>query len=352
MPRVKVAIALTAFLATGGAAAFWFAGALPVANPATQTTAVPSLQPVSPKMIRAVGYIEPVSEIRKLTFKVDGVIESCKVQIGQTVEAGEILATLRNHDEKAAVIVAEKELLVAQAERDKLLSGVHPQQIEAGERRIAKLQERLRHAQIQYDRQSGLFEHKAGTQEAFDQAKTDLQQAKEDLLESQADLNRLKAHVRDEDKALAAARVELAEANVTVAKERLRNTTLSAPMQGTALEIFKREGEPVRAFDPQPVFIFADISQLHVRAEVDERYTSQVCIGQPATIYGRSLGDKRFGGKVVLLKNLMGNKTIFSREATERKDLDVLQVFIKPIESLSVPVGLQVDVEIDLASQP
>ena len=58
-------------------------------------------------------------------------IDICDVQLGQSVEAGEILATLQNHEEQAAVVVAERELSVTQAERDKLLSGVHPQQIEA-----------------------------------------------------------------------------------------------------------------------------------------------------------------------------------------------------------------------------
>jgi len=343
---VKIALVLTMLCATGSAFALWVSGALVPEIINSRPDLPHSPQRVKDGRICAVGYVEPATEVRKLTFKIDGLIETCHVQLGQVVEAGEVLATLRNRDEQAAVAVAEKELLLAQAECAKLLSGVHPRQIEACERRIARFLERTRHAQRQHDRQAELIERKAGTIEGFEQATTDLEQAKEDLLEAQAELGHLQTHVRAEDRALAEAQVALAQANLQAAKEHCENTNLLAPMRGTVLEVFKRQGESVRAFDVHPVVIFADVSQLRVRTEIDERYTSQVRIGQPATISGRSLGEKTFQGRITQIKNLMGNKTIFSRDAAERKDLDVLQVFIEPDEPLQLPVGLQVDVEI------
>jgi HlyD family secretion protein len=48
----------------------------------------------------------------------------------------------------------------------------------------------------------------------------------------------------------------------------------------------------------------------------------------------------------VLVKTMMGKKTVFSRESAERKDLEVLQVFIEPDQPLDVPVGLKIDVEL------
>ncbi len=307
---------------------------------------------VTPKLVRAIGYVEPDSEIRKLTFQVDGVIATCPVQVDQTIAEGDVLATLQNRDERATVVVAEKKLAVAKAERTKLLSGVHPQEVAAAERRIERLQERVRYAESQRDRQLRLFERNADTEEAFDQAKTDLTQAKEVLAESQAELDHLKMFVRLEDEALADSRVELAAANLLSAQERLRDTVLTATMPGTVLEILKREGEAVRSFDPQPVIVFADLSQLRLRAEVDERYVSLLKVGQKAVIFGRGLGERRVPGKVALLKTLMGNKTVFTRDAAERKDLDVLQVFVIPEEPLNVPIGLQVDIDLTISEEP
>jgi multidrug resistance efflux pump len=337
---------LTAALIAGGTAAFWIAGALP--RPVAPTPRSDPPPAATPRVLRAVGYIEPTSDVRKLTFEVDGVIESCRVKIGQQVQAHDELAVLRNNDQQAEVAVAEAQLLLAQAERDKLLSGVHPRQLEATEHRVARLQERARYAQRRYDRQADLFAKNAGTLEGLELSESLLNEAEAALLEAQAELTRQKTSVRDEDVALAKRRGELAQANLTAAKERLSDTILRAPIDGTILEILKHEGESVRAFDPVPVFLFADASQLRVRAEVDERYVSHLRIGQDVIMYGRSLGDLRPKGKIVLLKVVMGNKTVFTRDAAERKDLNVLQVFVEPAEPLAAPIGLRVDVEIEL----
>ena len=45
---------------------------------------------------------------------------------------------------------------------------------------------------------------------------------------------------------------------------------------------------------------------------------------------------------------MMGDKTVFSDASSERKDLDVVEVFVETAEKLAAPVGLRVDVAIDL----
>jgi multidrug resistance efflux pump len=347
---MKVVVLLTAALIAGGTAAFWIAGALPFhAAPPPPSTSPPTL--TTPDVIRAVGYVEPTSDVRKLTFEVDGVIEDCRVSIGQQVRAHDELAILRNNDQQADVAVAEAQLIVAQAERDKLLSGVHPRQLEATEHRVARLQERARYAQRLYNRQMDLYAGNAGTQEGVEQARSNLNEAEAALLEAQADLNKQKTSVRDEDVALAKRRVQLAEANLLAAKERLNDTILRAPIDGAVLEILKHKGESVKAFDPVPVLLFADVSQLRVRAEVDEKYVSLLRPGQDVVMYGRNLGDRRPMGKIALVKAVMGKKTVFTRDAAERKDLNVLQVFVEPTEPLEAPIGLRVDVEIQLTDR-
>ena len=48
----------------------------------------------------------------------------------------------------------------------------------------------------------------------------------------------------------------------------------------------------------------------------------------------------------------MGNKTVFSRASGERKDLNVLEVLVQPESPLNVPIGLQIEVDIQLVPQP
>ena len=114
------------------------------------------------------------------------------------------------------------------------------------------------------------------------------------------------------------------------------------------LEIFKREGEGARNLDP--VIVFGDESRAVVRAEIDERYVHRLEAGLAATVYGAGLGPRRTIGRVTTVKRLMGKKTVFTREAAERKDLDVLQVLIEMPADFVAPMGLQVDVDVAVAN--
>jgi HlyD family secretion protein len=343
---MKAAILFLSFVVAGGAFAFWIAGAMPPLGEKLQERPAVSQPITAPSTIYGIGYVEPVSEIRKLTFKIDGVIEKSPVRVGQHVDAGAVLSTLRNKNEQSAIAVTEKQLLLAKAVRDRLVSGVHPAELEAARRRITALEVRLKFFQQRYNREMSLKKQNVSTEEALEQVTTDMNQTTEELKEAHARLRHLETFVRTEDRAEADAQVNLAAANLAAAKTRFDDTFLRAPIKGTVLEILKREGEAVRVFDPTPVMVFADLSQLRVRAEFDERFVSSIREGQPAVLFGRGLGDRAVNGKVVLVKTMMGKKTVFSRESAERKDLEVLQVFIEPEQSLNVPVGLKIDVEL------
>jgi hypothetical protein len=95
------------------------------------------------------------------------------------------------------------------------------------------------------------------------------------------------------------------------------------------------------------VIVFADVSRLRVRAEIDERHAHGLREGQAAVVFGRNLGGQRFPGRVSCVKRLMGGKTVFARTASERKDLDAVQVFIDFDAPFVAPVGLRVDVAIE-----
>jgi multidrug efflux pump subunit AcrA (membrane-fusion protein) len=141
---MKSAILFLSFIVAGGAFAFWVAGVLPSIGEQPRELVKAPRETASAPAICGVGYVEPVSEIRNLTFKIDGVIEKCPVQVGQSMKVGEILSALQNRDEQSAVDVAERELLLAKADREKLLSGVHPSEQEAAQRRVAALEANLK----------------------------------------------------------------------------------------------------------------------------------------------------------------------------------------------------------------
>jgi HlyD family secretion protein len=91
-----------------------------------------------------------------------------------------------------------------------------------------------------------------------------------------------------------------------------------------------------------------NLVNLRVRAEIDENYAFALREGQTALIFGRGLGGKEIPGHVGLVKQVMGKKTVFAKTATERKDIDVIQIFIEPDKAFQAPVGLEVNVKIQI----
>ncbi len=298
--------------------------------------------------IQGIGYVEPASEIRRLMFNSEGVITHCQKEVGGTVKKGDVLMSLQSEEQQAGVVLAEKQLRMAEADRDKVLSGMNKFQITAAEKKLAMLREQYNFSTRELDRVHTLYSKKVASDDVNDRAETDKAQKIANMENGEAELMYLKNFVTDEDRRLAEAKVQVAVAQLAVAKQKLENTLLRAPCDGTVLELIKREGDGVYFTDPEPAVIFGDISRLRVKSEIDERYVRLLKLEQKAEVFGRGLGTQHYGGKVIGIKKLMGKKTIFSHVSTERKDLDVIQVILEMDEHFSAPVGLEVDVKIEL----
>jgi len=296
--------------------------------------------------LQGIGYVEPVSEVRRLTFRTGGVIRQCLVNVGDTVRQGALLLVLDDTVQKAEVEVAKKQLELSRAEATHINSGVNPYRIRALEQVVERLREQQRHHTAEARRLEKLLGSRAASQQESDAMETQRRQSELALREQEAELLHLRNHVTPEHKALLEAKVRQAQAGVELAEQHLRETRLLAPFDGTVLKILKREGEGVRLFEPEPVVLFGDLSRLRVRAEMDERLVQHLAVGQEAVVYGRNLGDKAYPGRVVLLEKLMGDKTVFTRASSERKDLDVLQLLVELGPDFQAPAGLQVDVRI------
>ena len=303
-------------------------------------------QPRSPFEVRGVGYVEPRGEVRRLGMKGAGVIGKVHADRGTKCRAGDLIAALRDHEEVAQVRVAEQEVEVARADLAVLLAGVHPDRLRAAETAVAGWRESVRLSRRRMHRAGDLTKGSAVSIEEWEVAEYQLRRDEAALRSAEADLAHLRNQVRAEDRRLAEAKVKRAEAGLEEARRRADETRLVAPFDGTVLEVLRRAGESVTAVPPEPVVLFADTERLWVRAEIDERSVARVRAGLPAVIYGRGLGDQEFSGRVAAVKGVMGKKRVFSGAADERKDLDVLEVFIEPGPGFAPPVGLRVDVRI------
>ena len=93
------------------ASMLWFVGPRTVREslqPELKTKSETSLQAVPPPeidVVKGIGYVEPISEIRRAAFKSDGVVDAVLVEVGQVIKQGDVLARLVNREEQAALCV-------------------------------------------------------------------------------------------------------------------------------------------------------------------------------------------------------------------------------------------------------
>jgi HlyD family secretion protein len=311
-----------------------------------QVTISTRLEAAGSGIIEGIGYVEPVSEVRQLSPKTGGVIKACYVKVGDVVRKGDLILTLHDEKEDAAVSVARNQLEVARAEESQVKSGINHYRVLAAEKTVARFQAEYKYAAQEADRTRKIYAKRAASQSDMDAADSQRLKLEASLHQAEAELLHLKNHVRDVDKALMRAKVNQAKANLDLAEQQLRDLRVLAPFDGTVLKLLKRPGEGVRMIELEPVVIFGDLSRLRVRAEVDERFVKDLCVGQTAEVYGRNLLGQIYPGWVVEVEKLMGDKTVFTRASSERKDLHILQVVIEMEPRFSAPVGLQVDVRI------
>lgn len=309
----------------------------------------PSGDPV-PIRVQGIGHVEPVSEVRKLVMRAGGVVKLCYVEAGDAVRRGDVLLELDDATRRAEVEAARRNLEVARAEAEHVEAGINPFRIAAVELTVGRLQEKLRHLHTEADRARALLARDTASPQEYEAVNSLRLQCEMELKEQEAELLHLRNHVTPERKAVLEAKVGHARATLAMAEERLREARLPAPFDGTVLKLLKREGEGT--FETEPVVLFGNTARLRIRAEIDERYVQNISVGQAALIHGRNLGNRSHRGRVVVLEPIMGDKTVYTRASSERKDLDVMQVLIDPGPDFQALTGLQVDVTILVPVRP
>jgi multidrug resistance efflux pump len=103
-----------------------------------------------PAVVSASGKVLP-EQWANLSFRAGGPIVELKVQSGDTVKAGDLIAQLDDVDAKLAVAQAEAALTMAQAQLAELKAGARAEQIVQAEQAVAQAEAAWQGAQAQYD---------------------------------------------------------------------------------------------------------------------------------------------------------------------------------------------------------
>jgi HlyD family secretion protein len=244
--------------------------------------------------VAATGTIEPIRVI-DVKSQASGEVTEVAVELGDEVERGELLVRINPRDVRNAFEQAQADIDVAEA--------------------------RATIAERQLGRMATLRDSAAVTEEEYENA----------LL----------------DNANAHATLVKARTSLTLARERLNDVAVAAPITGTVVEKTVEEGQIITSAQEVSggtiLLRMADLNEVQVRTLVDETDIGAIKAGLPASIKVEAYPDREFTGTVLQIEP----QAVVEQNVT----LFAILTRIRNEEGLLKP-GMNSDVEILIGRRP
>ena len=202
--------------------------------------------------------------------EVTGQLVSIAVEKGARVHAGDVVAKLSAIELTAQVAQARAALAAATANRDNVYAGVRHEEVQSLKNEIAKANARREFLDVQLTRASTLASENFASKQALDEAENDAAGARADVAAAQANYDAAVAGPTKEERGIADAQVQAAQAALAVLERHLDKTILRAPADGVVSVIAAEIGENVRAGQPILVIEEAGKQWLSFNAREDE----------------------------------------------------------------------------------
>lgn len=232
-------------------------------------------------------------EIRQvdLAFNAEGRLETMNKREGDTVKKGELIAQLETDTYKDLVALATARRDSATANLDLLLAGTRAETIDRLRAAQTNAQATLTNAAATFARQQELVKRDVASQQAFDDARMNLDNARAAYAQATAALNEGIAGPRQQEIDAARAALREADASLRLAHTGLDHTNLTAPFDGT---IMTRVVEPGTVLLPTAIVYSMAISgEVWVRAFAPEPMLGRVAPGTEVTLTSDSGGPWR-----------------------------------------------------------
>ena len=215
-------------------------------------------------------------------FRVTGRVKEMKLEEGDVVHAGDLIATLDDVPYQDQVRLAEAQVAQAQANYTKMVNGYRPEEIEQAKAQLAQAKANYQNALTYFQRQDSLQQSHVISKSDYDNAVASRDSLKGQVDVSQANLNLELAGNRFEDIDSAEAQLENSKANLATARQNVDDCRLFAPVDGV---IITRAVEPGTIVSTSSViYSICQNEPVWVRTYVDERDLGRIYPGMKALV--------------------------------------------------------------------
>ena len=295
--------------------------ALPLAALAVLTMSVGAYllgpRAVAPKPIGMVR----ATEIR-IAPEVSGRLLALRVQRGDRVRAGDVMATLDNPELEAGLAEARAAVAEARAEREHVYAGLRREQVEILDDDIRKAESNVTLAEQHLGRVATLAANQNASRQDLDKATAEVGRAQSALAAARSRHAEAKAGPIAEERAITDAKLAAAEAAAQVVAQRLAKTMLTAPFDGIVRVIVAEPGEAI--LPGRPVLTLEAARERWFSFTVREDELAGITIGTPLAL--ESADGRVLAARVSELRSLGAFATWRAARAVGDHDLNSFAV--------------------------
>ncbi len=242
------------------------------------------------KSVVATGKVQPITKV-ELKSKASGIVKKLRVDAGDKVKVGQVLAELDREEIQARVLQAQAQLQAGEANMKAAAADLQRAKVDAEAPDVPLLKRA-------YDRAQNMAKEGVVSVSALDDA-----QKNYELALNKQNVSKAQLIVGNAKVGQAQAQVEQDRANLKQLVEQLNYTTVVSPIDGIVLSRDVEVGDAVSSIlvlgsSATLVMTLGDTSEVYVKGKVDESDIGKVYLGQPARIKVESFKDKIFTGKV------------------------------------------------------
>jgi len=232
----------------------------------------------------------------ELAFRVSGRISAVKVQEGDKVGAGQVLAELDPVPFRTDVDSAKADLAQAQAQLDKTRRGFRVEEVAQARANAAQRAADLENARVTLRRQEQLVAAGLVTHQQIDDAQARVHMSEAALAASREQLALELRGSRIEDIEAQEATVASAQARLEKAQTALADATLLAPSEGIISVRARELGAIVQA--GQTVYTLTLNEPVWIRAYVSQPRLGRIKPGMPVKVTIDSMPGRQYDGTV------------------------------------------------------
>ena len=252
------------------------------------------LWPSSAHMLKATGTIE-VTRADTIP-KINGYLSDLKVQAGDKVQAGQVIAIITRSDLEAQVIRDEAALARAAAQLRDLEAGSRVQERQELAATVASAQSVYDKAAADFARYQTLYEKGAVSAQQLDVARSSQDVAYNALVAAQQKLSLSEAGSRPETIEAQRLEVERSRAVLAASKTMLEDTVVKSPVSGLVLSKNYENGEYVNP--GVAIITVGDMRDCWVKIYIPSTQLGRIAIGQQADVRVDAFPGRSFPGVI------------------------------------------------------